>query len=49
MLLLIGCSSVLMGLLAEIMMRTYFESQDRKPYNVRLSPQARLQSSSVPS
>lgn len=36
MLFLIGCSSVLMGLLAEIMMRTYFESQDRKPYNLRL-------------
>lgn len=36
MLFLIGCSSVLMGLLAEIMMRTYFESQDRKPYHFRL-------------
>lgn len=35
MLFLIGCSSLLMGLLAEIMMRTYFESQDRKPYHVR--------------
>ena len=40
MLFLIGCSSLLMGLLAEIMMRTYFESQDRKPYHVR--PQAKL-------
>ncbi len=36
MLFLIGCSSILMGLLAEIMMRTYFESQDRKPYHLRL-------------
>lgn len=35
MLVLIGCMSILMGLLAEIMMRTYFESQDRKPYLVR--------------
>ena len=40
MLFLIGCSSLLMGLLAEIMMRTYFESQDRKPYYVR--PSARI-------
>ena len=38
MLFLMGCGSVLLGLLAEIMMRTYFESQDRKPY--RLRPQA---------
>jgi glycosyltransferase involved in cell wall biosynthesis len=39
MLFLMGCGSVLMGLLAEIMMRTYFESQDRKPYRLRtLSP-----------
>ena len=35
MLFLMGCGSVLMGLLAEIMMRTYFESQDRKPYRVQ--------------
>ena len=35
MLFLMGCGSVLMGLLAEIMMRTYFESQDRKPYRLR--------------
>ena len=35
MLFLIGCISVLMGLLAEMVMRTYFESQDRKPYLVR--------------
>lgn len=35
LLFLIGCSSILMGLLAEIQMRTYFESQDRKPYHIR--------------
>jgi len=35
MLFLIGCISVLMGLLAEIMMRTYFESQGRAPYLIR--------------
>ncbi len=37
MLFLIGCISILMGLLAEIMMRTYFESQGRKPYHFRTS------------
>lgn len=36
MLFLMGCGSVLMGLLAEIMIRTYFESQDRRPYRLRL-------------
>jgi hypothetical protein len=35
MLFLIGCISVLMGLLAEMVMRTYFESQNRPPYLVR--------------
>ena len=35
MLFLIGCISVLMGLLAEMVMRTYFESQNRPPYIVR--------------
>jgi len=35
MLFLIGCMSVLMGLLAEILMRTYFESQSVRPYLVR--------------
>jgi len=35
MLFLIGCTSVLLGLLAEILMRTYFESQGRRPYRVR--------------
>jgi len=36
MIFLVGCMSILMGLLAEIMMRTYFESQDRKPYQIRV-------------
>ncbi|MBI1212292.1 MAG: glycosyltransferase [Alphaproteobacteria bacterium] len=35
MLFLIGCISILMGLLAEMVMRTYFESQSRPPYHVR--------------
>ncbi len=35
MLFLIGCVSVLMGLLAEMVMRTYFESQSRPPYLIR--------------
>ena len=35
MLFLIGCVSVLMGLLAEMVMRTYFESQGVRPYLVR--------------
>lgn len=35
MLFLIGCMSMLMGLLAEIMMRTYFELQGRRAYLVR--------------
>ncbi len=35
MLFLIGCVSMLMGLLAEIMMRTYFESQGSRPYAIR--------------
>ncbi len=35
MLFLIGCISVLLGLLAEIMSRTYFESQGSRPYLVR--------------
>ena len=35
MLFLIGCVSILMGLLAEMVMRTYFESQSRPPYHVR--------------
>lgn len=35
MLVLIGFISIMMGLLAEIMVRTYFESQGRAAYNVR--------------
>lgn len=32
LLVLVGCQSILMGLLAEIQMRTYYESQGKKPY-----------------
>jgi glycosyltransferase involved in cell wall biosynthesis len=32
---LVGFMSLLMGLLAEMLVRTYFESQNRAPYNVR--------------
>jgi len=35
MMFLIGCMSTLMGLLAEMLMRTYFESQSIRPYLVR--------------
>lgn len=35
MLFLVGCISILMGLMAEILMRTYFESQGRSSYRVR--------------
>ena len=35
MLFLIGCISLLMGLLAEMIMRTYFETQGRAPYLIR--------------
>jgi dolichol-phosphate mannosyltransferase len=35
MLVLIGITSILMGLLAEIMVRTYFESQGLRSYDVR--------------
>lgn len=34
-LILVGIQFVLMGLLAEMLMRTYFESQDRTPYIIR--------------
>jgi glycosyltransferase involved in cell wall biosynthesis len=34
MLFLIGCTSVLMGLLAEMVTRTYFEAQNLSPYRV---------------
>ena len=32
---LVGVLSILMGLLAEIMVRTYFEAQNRRHYLVR--------------
>jgi len=32
---LVGCMSILMGLLAEMLVRTYFESQQRGAYSVR--------------
>ena len=35
MLILIGVTSILMGLLAEIMVRTYYESQGLRAYHVR--------------
>ncbi len=35
LLFLVGTSSILMGLLAEMIVRTYFESQHRPPYAVR--------------
>ena len=35
MLFLVGCISILMGLMAEMLMRTYFESQGRRSYRVR--------------
>lgn len=35
MLFLMGCMSILLGLLAEMMMRTYFESRGRVPYAIR--------------
>ncbi len=42
MLFLVGCTSVLMGLLAEVVMRTYFEAQDRKPYLTRKPVKTRI-------
>jgi dolichol-phosphate mannosyltransferase len=35
MMILVGTMSILMGLLAEMIVRTYFESQRRNPYEVR--------------
>lgn len=32
---LVGVTSILLGLVAEIVVRTYFESQDRQPYVIR--------------
>jgi dolichol-phosphate mannosyltransferase len=34
---LVSVLSLLMGLVAEMLARTYFESQDRRPYVVRTS------------
>ena len=34
---LIGTTSILMGLIAEMTVRTYFESQHRPPYLIRES------------
>ena len=33
--LLIGIISIFLGLLAEMIMRTYFESQGKKPYSIK--------------
>ena len=30
-----GVMSILMGFLAELLMRTYFESQEKRPYSIR--------------
>lgn len=38
MLFLIGCTSILMGLLAEMITRTYFEAQDLRPYRLVKEP-----------
>jgi len=35
LLLLSGIQLVTVGLVAELQMRTYFESQEKKPYNVK--------------
>jgi dolichol-phosphate mannosyltransferase len=35
MALLIGITAILLGLMSEILVRTYFESQDKRPYYVR--------------
>jgi len=35
MLLLVGCLSVLLGLVAELMVRTYYESQGKRTYSIR--------------
>jgi len=36
---LVGIMGLLMGLLAEVLVRTYFESQDRKSYVIaRITP-----------
>jgi hypothetical protein len=35
MLLLVGCLSVLLGLVAELTVRTYYESQGKRTYSIR--------------
>jgi hypothetical protein len=35
MLLLVGCLSVLLGLVAELTVRTYYESQGKRTYTIR--------------
>lgn len=32
---IVGVQLTVMGLIAEILMRTYYESQDKKPYNIK--------------
>jgi hypothetical protein len=32
---LVGLLAMLQGIIAEVLMRTYFESQGRRPYSVR--------------
>ena len=34
-LLLVGLLAMLQGILAEVLMRTYYESQNRRPYRVK--------------
>ncbi len=31
----IGVMAILLGLMTEILVRTYFEAQDKRPYHVR--------------
>jgi dolichol-phosphate mannosyltransferase len=35
MLIIVGVQFILFGLMAEVLMRTYFEAQRRKPYSVK--------------
>jgi dolichol-phosphate mannosyltransferase len=35
MLVLVGCLSVLLGLVAELTVRTYYESQGKRIYSIR--------------
>ena len=34
-LILVGLLAMLQGIIAEVLMRTYFESQNRRPYRIR--------------